>query len=151
MRKVKQTSLIDGPSEDPGDCLRSAWASVLECRAEDLPKWTSGQPWKIYWRNFQLFLLLKGYKIKRSRTARPLPFKTPFDSFTAVGSSPRTNAAKHVVVYDWNGFAWDPYPGANGLVGEPHLYEWLVKKDPDFDSTLLHKNAGTGIFYGRVM
>jgi hypothetical protein len=151
MRKVEQTSLIDGPSEDPGDCLRSAWASVLECRAGDLPKWSGKLPWKIYWRNFQLFLRLKGYKIKRSSYARPLPFKTPFDSFVAVGSSPRTDDAKHCVVYDWDGFAWDPYPGANGLVGDPQLYEWLVKEDPDFDSTLLHKNAGTGIFYGRVM
>jgi hypothetical protein len=151
MIEIEQTSLIDGPSDDPGDCLRSAWASVLECRAEELPKWKADQSWKVYWRNFQLFLRLKGYKIKRARMAGPLPSKTPFNSFIAIGQSPRTNSAKHAVVYNWDGFRWDPYPGADGLVGDPHFYEWLVEEDPNFDSTLLHKNVGTGIFHDCIV
>lgn len=135
MKKVEQTSLFDGPSDQPGDCMRASYASVLEWEAKDLPKWTNGQPWLTYFRNFHVFLRLKGYKIKSASYARPVKWKTPFDSYVATGPSPRTDKAKHCVVHDWGGFRWDPYPGANGLDGEPDLYEWLVEEDPTFEKS----------------
>ena len=133
MKKVEQTSLIDDGTDQHGDCMRAAYASVLEWEAKDLPKWTAGQPWLTYFRNFHVFLRLKGYKIKSASYARPVEWKTPFDSYVATGPSPRTDKAKHCVVHDWGGFRWDPYPGANGLDGEPDLYEWLVEKDVEFE------------------
>lgn len=135
MKKVEQTSLIDGPKDRPGDCLRAAWASVLETDAEDLPRWDGNNRWMIYWRNFNVFFLLNGYELQKASYAEPLEFQTPFDSFTAVGSSPRTDRAKHVVVYDWDGFQWDPYPNASGLDSEPDFFEWLTEIEFEIQKT----------------
>lgn len=134
MKKVEQTSLIDDDKDRPGDCMRASWASVLECDIEKLPKWSARQPWLVYWRNWNVFLRLKGYKAKKWERRPPLG-KVPFDSFIAVGPSPRVDGEvpKHCVVYDWHGFQWDPHPGADGFDGEPDFYEWLEEEEPEFE------------------
>ena len=134
MIEVEQTSLFDGPKDQPGDCMRAAWASVLEVDIDELPKWSSRQPWSAYWRNWQVFVRLKGYKMKKW-ARRPPMGKVPFDSFVATGPSPRTDKAKHCVVYNWQGFQWDPYPGADGLDGDPDFYEWLEREEPIIEET----------------
>lgn len=134
MRKVEQTNLLNGPGDDPGDCMRSAWASVLEIDSDQLPEWTAGQPWEIYWRNWKVFFRLKGYEIRKT-SLMPPRWKVDREYFVATGPSPRTDLAKHCVVHSReNGFEWDPHPNASGLEEEPDFYEWLkpskIRLDP---------------------
>lgn len=132
MKKFQQTSLTDDGSDTPGDCMRSAWGSVLEVPPCELPKWSSKMPWKTYWRNWKIFFRLKGFEIKRAETVPP-KWKADQEYFIAVGPSPRTDLAKHCVVWSREGFEWDPYPKASGLDGDPDFFEWLVRSKPNFD------------------
>lgn len=112
-----QTIFVNDPRGIPGDCLRTAVASLLELPTEAVPHFvlfdTPGE-----WFNV-LTLWLRG----RGLYIKPLPGSNVDRECLALGMSPRD--VEHVVVWGPDGLIHDPHPSRAGI--EPRQF-WALEE-----------------------
>ncbi|MCJ1709259.1 hypothetical protein [Microbacterium sp. VKM Ac-2923] len=111
-----QTIFVNDPRGIPGDCMRTAVASLMDLPTEAVPHFVlfdAPGAW------FQVFTLwLRG----RGLTIRPMRGEDVDQPCLAIGMSPRD--VEHVVVWGPNGMIHDPHPSRDGI--EPRQFWALV-------------------------
>lgn len=105
-----QTIFVNDPRGIPGDCMRTAVASLLELPTEAVPHFVLFEDW---FGAFSLWLEGRGLRI--------VPLAAPDRSCLALGMSPRD--VEHMVVWGPEGLLHDPHPSRGGIV--PRQY-WAL-------------------------
>ena len=138
MIRHTQTIFVDDPRGIPGDCMRTAVASLLDLPVEAVPHFALFSAPGAWFDAFSLWLVGKGLRIH--------PVVKPSDGCLAIGMSPR--GVEHVVVWDGSGLWHDPHPSQGGI--EPRQYwEVVPVAKPtdlcpacDFDPAAPHNGKG---------
>lgn len=99
-----QTIFVNDPRGIPGDCMRTAVASLLDMPTEAVPHFVLFEDW---FGAFSLWLKGRGLRIK------PMPKDGVTQNCLALGMSPRD--VEHVVVWSPDGLVHDPHPSRAGL------------------------------------
>lgn len=102
-----QTIFVDDPRGIPGDCMRTAVASILGLPAEAVPHFALFEKPDAWFVAFNLWLTGRSMQIK------PLPASKVDRECLAFGMSPR--GVEHVVVWGPNGLVHDPHPSQDGI------------------------------------
>lgn len=107
MIRHTQTIFVDDPRGIPGDCMRTAVASLLDLPTDAVPHFALFDAPGAWYDAFTLWLQGRGLKIKplrRDDVDRPC---------LAIGMSPR--GVEHVVVWGASGLLHDPHPSQSGI------------------------------------
>lgn len=99
-----QTIFVNDPRGIPGDCMRTAVASLLDLPTQAVPHFVLFEDW---FGAFNLWLNGRGLRI------HPLPASNVDRECLALGMSPRD--VEHVVVWGAEGLVHDPHPSRAGI------------------------------------
>lgn len=131
MIKIYQDKVVKyndaGEMIERGNCFAACIASVMELPLNHVPNieelfFIQGDYWQEV---LQTWLTAKGWEWNYVK--EDYIIKLPKDQFYfVVGKSPR-GSFNHIVVYQNGKLVHDPYPGANGIEGEPLYFEVLEK------------------------
>jgi hypothetical protein len=108
-----QTIFVNDPRGIPGDCMRTAVASLLDRPTEAVPHFVLFDDW---FGAFSLWLAGEQLRI------RPLPASSVDRECLALGMSPR--GVEHIVVWGPHGLLHDPHPSRAGI--EPRQF-WALE------------------------
>lgn len=112
-----QTIFVNDPRNIPGDCMRTAVASLLDMPTEAVPHFVLFDDW------FAAFSLwLKG------RGLRVIALAEPDRECLALGMSPR--GVEHIVVWGRRGLIHDPHPSRAGVVARDF---WAIEPEPELE------------------
>jgi len=118
----------DGHDENgvPGDCFRTALASLLGCdRPDDVPHFAA-LPQAEWWGAVRDWLQRRGLDlvyVEIDQRAAVLDLWGPQGGLVLVGGPSPRGAFGHVVVGRWDGsITWDPHPSRDGLAGVTELF-----------------------------
>ena len=111
-----QTIFVDDPRGIPGDCMRTAVASLLDLPTEAVPHFVLFAEPGAWFQAFTLWLTGCGLRIK------PLSADNIDRECLALGMSPRD--VEHVVVWGPDGLVHDPHPSRAGI--EPRQF-WALE------------------------
>lgn len=102
-----QTIFVDDPRGIPGDCMRTAVASLLDMPVEAVPHFVLFEEPGVWFEAFNLWLRGRGLRIE------PLSARNVDRECLALGMSPRE--VEHVVVWGPDGLVHDPHPSRAGI------------------------------------
>lgn len=119
MTPYTQTIFVDDPRGIPGDCMRTAVASLLDLPVEAVPHFVLFDAPGAWFTAFSLWLDGRGLRI------RAFPGGSVDRECLALGMSPR--GVEHVVVWGPDGLLHDPHPSRAGI--EPRQFWALVPVD----------------------
>lgn len=122
-----QTIFVNDPRGIPGDCMRTAVASLLDLPVEAVPHFVLFDGPGAWFDVFTKWLAGRGMQIK------PLPASGVDRECLALGMSPR--GVEHIVVWGPEGMIHDPHPSRDGI--EPRQFWALVS-----DSTVQDQTEG---------
>jgi hypothetical protein len=111
-----QTIFVNDPRGIPGDCMRTAVASLLDLPPEAVPHFVLFD--REWFTAFNMWLAQRGLRIK--------PLAKPERPCLAIGRSPRD--VEHVVVWGPAGLIHDPHPSRAGI--EPRQF-WAIDPIPE--------------------
>lgn len=114
-----QTIFVNDPRGIPGDCMRTAVASLLELPTEAVPHFALFSEPGAWFDAFQLWLRGRGLQI------RPLARASVDGECLAIGMSPR--GVEHVVVWGPEGLVHDPHPSGDGVEARQF---WKIIRTP---------------------
>lgn len=106
MIRHTQTIFAGDPRGIPGDCLRTAVASLLELPVEAVPHFALFDAPGDWFEVFTMWLRGRGLRIQ--------PLAEPDQECLALGRSPRD--VEHVVVWGPRGLLHDPHPSRAGII-----------------------------------
>lgn len=113
------------PNGLPGDCLRTAVASLLDLPYEQVPHFAlHGRAW---WDHLRRWARRHGVDFAAlapvAGTVRPFVTEPDGMLVLAAGPSPRSARARHVVLADVDGrTVWDPHPSRAGIPRVDEVY-----------------------------
>lgn len=113
-----QTIFVNDPRGIPGDCMRTAVASLLDLPTEAVPHFVLFNDW---FGAFSLWLQGRRLRIKGMRAA------DVDQPCLALGTSPR--GVEHIVVWGPDGLMHDPHPSRAGI--EARQFWALVPIEPE--------------------
>lgn len=114
-----QTIYVNDPRGIPGDCMRTAVASLLDLPTEAVPHFALFAGPGDWYDAFALWLKGQGLQIS------PRTRQNVADPCLAIGMSPRD--VEHVVVWGPEGLLHDPHPSRAGI--EPRQF-WAIVSTP---------------------
>lgn len=120
MIRHTQTIFVDDPRGIPGDCMRTAVASLLDLPTEAVPHFVLFYEPGAWFEVFGIWLRGRGLQIK------PVPASNVDRECLALGMSPR--GVEHVVVWGPDGLVHDPHPSRAGI--EARQFWALVPATP---------------------
>lgn len=118
-----QTIFVNDPRGIPGDCMRTAVASLLDLPTEAVPHFVLFDAPGDWFKAFNMWINGRGLMIK------PLAKRDVDRQCLAIGMSPRD--VEHVVVWGPEGLVHDPHPSRAGI--EPRQF-WAIEARPLPDS-----------------
>lgn len=123
MTPYTQTIFVNDPRGIPGDCMRTAVASLLDLPVEAVPHFALFDAPGAWYNAFALWIGGKGLRIK-AHAERDVN-----GPCLAIGMSPRN--VEHVVVWGPEGLLHDPHPSRQGI--EPRQFWSLISVHPGND------------------
>lgn len=123
MRPVDQTKFVADPESDEcGNCMQAAVASLLELPLDDVPHFAA-EPDDQWWWTFVAFCRSHGYAVVQTEEA--------IEDVLGLmsGQSPRGDF-QHLVVACGPDVVHDPHPSREGLDGGGTSWWYLVPKNP---------------------
>jgi hypothetical protein len=112
-----QTIFVNDPRGIPGDCMRTAVASLLDLPTEAVPHFV------LYDRDW--FTAFTMWLRSRGLTMHPMAAGNIDRECLAIGMSPRN--VEHVVVWGPEGLIHDPHPSQDGLEARQF---WAIEPMP---------------------
>ncbi len=119
MTPYTQTIFVNDPRGIPGDCMRTAVASLLDLPIEAVPHFVLFDEPGAWFEAFNLWLRGRGLYVK------PLRAGHVDRECLALGMSPRD--VEHIVVWGPDGLVHDPHPSRAGI--EPRQF-WALAPIP---------------------
>lgn len=107
MIRHTQTIFVDDPRGIPGDCMRTAVASLLDLPTEAVPHFVLFDEPGAWLDAFVVWLRGRGLRIQN------LTLDDVEDECLALGMSPR--GVEHIVVWGPDGLVHDPHPSRAGI------------------------------------
>lgn len=117
MIRHTQTIFVNDPRGIPGDCMRTAVASILDLPVEAVPHFVLFDAPGAWFQVFTIWLAGRGLRID------PLPASNVDRECLAIGTSPRN--VEHVVIWGPDGLVHDPHPSRAGI--EPRQF-WALEQ-----------------------
>lgn len=115
MIRHTQTIFVNDPRGIPGDCMRTAVASLLDLPTEAVPHFALFDAPGAWFNAFGLWLQGRDLRIS------PTTLQNVAGQCLAIGMSPR--GVEHVVVWGPDGLVHDPHPSQGGI--EPRQF-WAI-------------------------
>lgn len=123
LRKVTQRFLADDPTGIPGDCVRSAVASLLDYEPHLVPHFIAGDfDGRVWWYALKGWAATNRWNVSR-RGLLPLEDNVPLPNF-GIACGPSERGHSHAVVAVDGQIVWDPHPSRAGILRVKEVIEF---------------------------
>jgi len=128
MIPVKQTKLHNPPTTN-GNCMAACLASLLEINIDDVSCFEDMDETE-WWTAMIRWLDGTGYGFMADRLSGQ--YNKEFSYAIGCGKSPRGDFG-HCVIWNVDGFVFDPHPSGAGIDGEPTTFWYIGKLEEQYE------------------